>query len=158
MNLKLNANVTTIAQRLGRIVTAASLAAVAFTTFAIAAPTPASAACQRYVGGTWATSQGNNYHVTFNFGQNGSSVYGSASIPEHERTRAGYTSSVGSVSGSVENDYIDVVVTWSHPNGPVKGRYYGRVSSTELYGSGYNLANPVATSVDWHGTGRASCR
>ena len=152
-------NTQTIARRLSRIAAVASLTAGLVASLAIANPTPAAAGtCQRYVAGTWVTSQGNNYHVTFNFGQNGSSVYGSASIPEHERTRAGYTSSVGSVSGSVENDYIDVVVTWSHPNGPVKGRYYGRVSSTELYGSGYNLANPVATSVDWHGTGRASCR
>jgi hypothetical protein len=101
------------------------------------------------ISGMWQTAQGNGYNPSFDFQQNGTSITGFATLPGGEATRAGFSSSTGSVSGTLRGDQLDVTVTWSRTNGPVTGRYTATVVQGRLSGS--------AGGPSWNGSGPTRC-
>jgi hypothetical protein len=114
--------------------------------------------CKLDISGTWKTSQGNNYHVTFDFKQSGTTLTGSATLPADEQRRAGYSGPTGVVAGTVKGDKLDLVVTWpARADGTVvKGRYYGDVKDGKIAkGKAYDLA--VKKTYSFNGTGPSRC-
>ena len=108
--------------------------------------------------GTWPTTQGNNYHVTFHFVQTGTTFKGTGTLTGRERAAAGYTAAPGKVIGTLKGSHLVLTGTWIRTSGvPISGRYVGTVSSGKVTGSGRDITTPGATSVSWAGTGPTKC-
>lgn len=117
------------------------------------------AGCKQWnVSGTWSTSQGNNYHVTFHFVQTGTTFKGTGTLTAQERAAAGYTAAPGKVKGTLKGSHLVLTGTWIRTSGaPVSGRYVGTVSKGAVKGSGRDITTPGAAAVAWSGKGPTKC-
>jgi hypothetical protein len=149
--------------RLRSLIALAALFALAALQWAGQPAAVAQAGCDQYdVTGAWPTHQGNDYDPTFNFSQSGTSVSGTATLPDGQWQRAGYTGNTGQItSGSNAGNHLDVTVTWPPRNdGSVAvGQYTATVTATAQEGQG-QLTDGRAGGpggVSWTGGGPAKC-
>jgi hypothetical protein len=115
-----------------------------------AAGQPGGTCAQWDVSGTWQTEQGNGYHPVFVFQQSDMQVTGTAMLSGAEQARAGYTGPGGPVAGTLVGDRIDVSVTWTRRDGPLRGQYTGTIVDGRI-------VNGMAGPVTWTGAGPATC-
>jgi hypothetical protein len=130
------------------------------------ASTLSSSGCSNFdVTGTWTTYQSNNYTVTWHFQQNGTTVSGSATLPEAEAQASGLTGTVGTVSGTVKGDRLDVTVQWPKKTdgSTLRGEYVGTIEQGTAAnmgsvsdGEAWNVATP-SLKATWTGHGAAMC-
>jgi hypothetical protein len=116
-------------------------------------------ACKWNVTGTWTTTQGNDYHVTFRLKQSGTVLSGQGVLTAAEQAKAGYTTRAGNLTGSVKGSHLVLRVSWKvTATGQVRtGQYMGTLSKGKVVGSGRDITTPGAQSVSWSGTGPAKC-
>jgi hypothetical protein len=120
----------------------------------------AGAVCKQWsVGGTWATYQTNDYHISFHFIQKGTVVTGVATLPKAEATRFGFVANAGKFKGTLKGSHLVVRVHWPRTTAGalLVAQYMGTVSKTAIRGSGRDITTPGAPSVAWTGTGSAKC-
>src|SRR5215208_4100913 len=84
------------------------------TSNAVGKPVRTAATCSHWnVTGTWTTLQSNRYRVTWRLTQSGTTVSGTAVLPQGDAARGGYTGTVGRViRGSLVGSRLDLVVQW----------------------------------------------
>ena len=117
------------------------------------------AACAHWnISGTWLTSQGNNYHVTFHFTQAKTVIGGIASLTPQEQAQATYTTRTSKIQGTLVGSHLVVKIRYTKTGGPtLTGRYVGTISQGSLTGSGRDITTPGAVSVAWTGKGPTRC-
>jgi hypothetical protein len=117
------------------------------------------AACAQWnISGTWATSQGNNYHVTFHFTQNRTIIGGVASLSPQEQAKANYTTRTSKIQGTLVGSHLIVKIRYTKTSGPtLTGRYVGTITHGSLSGSGRDITTPGATATAWQGKGPTRC-
>jgi hypothetical protein len=110
-------------------------------------PSGQTADCNWQVAGDWIITQVNNYHPMFAITQNGTNLTGTASLPEDEATRGGYTGTDGQGEGTVNGNTFTFVVTWApQTDGKViSGTYTGVISEGRIDGD------------TWYGIGPSTC-
>ncbi len=110
-------------------------------------------ACRQWnITGAWATSQANNFHVTFHFKQTGTTLAGTATLPAAEAASLGYAT--GKLTGTVKGSHLALTMTWK--NGPTAA-YIATVSKGALKGSGRAIATPSNAWTSWWGNGPTRC-
>jgi hypothetical protein len=117
------------------------------------------AACHAWrVTGTWGSVQGNGFHVTFHFTQNGTRISGTSVLPASEAAGAGYATGV--LTGTVKANHLNVVTHWTSTTttpAPI-GNYYGTISAHRIVGHGRDVSPGAShTPVVWSAGGKASC-
>jgi hypothetical protein len=68
--------------------------------------------CSQYViSGTWQVTQEGGYTPTFTFQQSGTTVTDTLTFSDADRARGGLSVNTYTVSGTVQGDHLDVIVT-----------------------------------------------
>lgn len=110
------------------------------------------------ISGTWATSQGNNYHVTFHFTQTKTVIGGIASLTPQEQAQATYTTRTSKIQGTLIGNHLTVRIRYTKTSGlTLTGRYVGTISRGSLTGTGRDITTPGAQPVSWRGKGPTRC-
>ena len=120
---------------------------------------PGLARCTQWnISGTWATSQGNNFHVTFRFTQNKTVIGGVASLPPKEQAAATYTKPTSKIVGTLKGSHLVVRIRYTRTSGvTLTGLYIGTVTHGSLKGTGRDITTPGAAAVSWAGKGPTRC-
>ena len=122
--------------------------------------------CSQFnVTGKRVSVQSNIYRITWLLKQKGAAIMGTATLTADQASQAGYTGTVGTVTGTMKGARLAIVVKWPHraDGTVVKGEYVGtvkyraraRVPARSRMGR-RDLANPSAKGT-WVGTGVATC-
>ena len=115
-------------------------------------------ACRQWsIKGAWATSQGNDFHVMFDFTQTRKTLGGTASLSASEQARAGYASPNAKITGTINGNHLSVRAYWKRGSATIVGQYIGMVSRGSVRGNGRDITDPGAAAVSWSGTGPTSC-
>ncbi|MBA3843590.1 MAG: hypothetical protein H0X39_13445 [Actinobacteria bacterium] len=120
---------------------------------------PAHAQCAQWnISGTWVTSQGNNYHVTFRFSQNKTVIGGVSSLSRKEQAAATYTTPTSKIVGTLKGSHLVVKIRYTKTSGvTLTGLYIGTITHGSLKGTGRDITTPGATAVAWSGKGPTRC-
>lgn len=120
---------------------------------------PGQAQCAQWnISGTWATRQGNNYHVTFRFSQNKTVIGGVSSLSPKEQAAASYTKPTSKIVGTLKGSHLVVRIRYTRTSGvTLTGLYIGTVTHGALKGTGRDITTPGATAVSWAGRGPTRC-
>ncbi len=117
-------------------------------------PPPPPGGCSQWdISGIWQTHQTNNHDPAFFFHQAGTTLSGTATLPQEGCV-------AGSVAGTLIGDKLDVKVTWPpKANGlVVQGHYLANVAQGGFVnGLAYDLSNPNGSPVVWSGSGPTRC-
>ncbi len=141
------------------------LSAAVLVTIAVLVPAgsgsarPHVAACAHWnISGTWLTSQGNNYHVTFHFTQTKTVIGGISTLTPQEQAAATYTTRTSKIQGTLIGSHLVVKIRYTKTSGQtLTGRYSGTITHGSLHGSGRDITTPGATAVSWTGKGPTRC-
>jgi hypothetical protein len=120
---------------------------------------PGQAQCAQWnISGTWTTSQGNNFHVTFRFSQNKTVIGGVSSLSPKEQAAASYTKPTSKIVGTLKGSHLVVRIRYTRTSGAtLTGLYIGTIRHGALTGTGHDVTTPGAAPVSWVGKGPTRC-